>query len=195
MDLDIDYGYDNEAPPNDDVLRSPPKKNARFSNIIQQLRPSFTNPTAPKEPSKQTKPTKTSQLKKSALKIPIHKHSHPRTIVESSILLPSDKAENCFIEALRELLRNCKMVDKHFAFAPVKRSNKEELISDASSIPNNMTLLSNHFKRSRTKGRRIPLKSRRYGGNLRRTRTRKNLRTPLCFLASQLRQKRTRRKS
>ena len=67
MDLDIDYGYANDAPPDDDMLRSPPKKNARFSNIVQQLQPSFTNPTAPKEPSKQTKPSKTSQLKKSAL--------------------------------------------------------------------------------------------------------------------------------
>jgi hypothetical protein len=99
MELDIDFGYGNEVPPTDDVLRSPPKKNARFSNIVHQLQPSYQNPTPAKEPGKQTKSTKMSQLKKSALKLPIHKHSHPRTIVESSILLPSDKAENCFIEA------------------------------------------------------------------------------------------------
>ena len=182
MDLDIDYGYDNEAPPDDDMLRSPPKKNARFSNIVQQLQPSFTNPTAPKEPGKQSKPTKTSQQKKSALKIPIHKHSHPRTIVESSILLPSDKAENCFIEALRELLRNGKMVDKHFAFAPVKHSNKEGLISDASSIPNNMTLLSNHFKIS-YQGSKNPFEKQKVWGKPKKDKDKEEFKDPTVFFS------------
>jgi hypothetical protein len=182
MDLDVDFGYNNDAPSIDDVLRSPPKKNARFSNIVQQLHPSFANPSALKEPNKQTRPAKTSQLKKSALKIPTHKHSHPRTIVESSILLPSDKAENCFIEALRELLRNGKMVDKHFAFAPVKRSNKEELISDANAIPNNMTLLSNHFKIS-YQGSKNPFEKQKVWGKPKKDKDKEEFKDPTVFFS------------
>jgi hypothetical protein len=180
-DMDIDFGHGNEAPPNDDVLRSPPKKNARFSNIVHQLEPSFQNPTPAIEPKK-TKSTKTSQPKKSALKPPTHKHTHPRTIVESSILLPSDKAENCFIEALRELLRNGKMVDKHFAFAPVKRSNKEELISDASSIPNNMTLLSNHFKIS-YQGSKNPFEKQKVWGKPKKDKEKEEYKDPTVFFS------------
>ncbi len=93
-----------------------------------------------------SKSTKATQPKKSALKTPVHKHAHPRTIVESSIQLPAEKPKDHFIGALKELLRNGKIVDKHFAFAPVKKGEGDYLISEANSIPTNMTILSKHFK-------------------------------------------------
>lgn len=100
MDLDIDFGKNDVTSLSDEVIRSPPKKNARFSNIVQQLQPDLQNPPTRKKSSKQTtsQPTKTSQPKKSSLKTPTHKHAHPRTIVESSIQLPTKKAENCCVK-------------------------------------------------------------------------------------------------
>jgi hypothetical protein len=58
-----------------------------------------------------------------------------------------------FIIGLQELLKNGQMVDKHFAFCPVKGGNGNKNIQDASSIPSNMTLLSGHFKISSSKGK------------------------------------------
>jgi len=55
MDLDIESGENNVESTNDEMLRSPPKKNARFSNIVQQLHPPHQNPTTLKEPRKQVK--------------------------------------------------------------------------------------------------------------------------------------------
>ncbi len=37
-------------------------------------------------------------------------------------------------------------MDKHFAFAPVKKGEVDYFIFEANSIPNNMTVLSKHFK-------------------------------------------------
>jgi hypothetical protein len=45
------------------------------------------------------------------------------------------------------------MVDKNFAFCPVKPEGGNKKIHDPSSILTNMTLLSMHFKISSTKGK------------------------------------------
>jgi hypothetical protein len=58
-----------------------------------------------------------------------------------------------FIVALQELLQNGQMVDKSFAFCPVKEGSGAQNIRDPSGIPTNMMLLSCHFKLSSSKGR------------------------------------------
>ena len=58
-----------------------------------------------------------------------------------------------YIVGLQELLKNGQMVDKNFAFCPVKEDSGTKKIHDPSSISTNMTLLSSHFKISSTKGR------------------------------------------
>jgi hypothetical protein len=45
------------------------------------------------------------------------------------------------------------MVDKNFAFCPVKQDGGTKKIQDQSGIPTNMTLISAHFKISTNKGR------------------------------------------
>jgi hypothetical protein len=138
LDTDIEEKEKTPAIEKELVLQSPPKKSARFASEVRVHAPN---------PSKATtKPLNASLPKKSALKTQVHKHAHPRIIVESSIQLPAKKPEDHFIVALRELLRNGTIVDKHFAFAPVKKGDGDYLITDNNSIPTNMTVLSKHFK-------------------------------------------------
>ena len=53
---------------------------------------------------------------------------------------------------LQELLKNCQLVDKSFAFCPVKENSRDKKIQDPSSVPTNMTLLRAYFKISSSKG-------------------------------------------
>jgi hypothetical protein len=82
-----------------------------------------------------------------------HVHNFPRTLVEAFIKLKGDSPMQEFVVGLQELLKNGQMVDKYFAFCPVKEASGARHIYDPSSIPTNMTFLSGHFKLSSTRGR------------------------------------------
>jgi hypothetical protein len=93
---------------------------------------------------------------KSALKAGFkdnHVHNFLRILAEASIELKGESAVQEYTVSLQELLKNGQMVDKNFAFCPVKEGSGTKKIHDPSSIPTNMTLLSGHFKISSTKGR------------------------------------------
>ncbi len=51
-----------------------------------------------------------------------------------------------FIVNLQELLKNGQLVDKFFAFSPVKPDGGEKKIHKMSGVPTNMTMLGAHFK-------------------------------------------------
>jgi hypothetical protein len=178
-DLDLELSGDENSVigtfQRDDDLRSPPKKSARFSKFVDVI-------SKPKATTKKTFLSATTKTTKSAIKFPPHKHAHPRTIVESSIQLPADKAENCFIDALRELLRNGKIVDKHFAFAPVKKGDGNYLISEASAIPSNMTLLSKHFKIS-YQGSRNPFEKQKVWGKTKKDKDKDEFKEPTVYFS------------
>ncbi len=55
--------------------------------------------------------------------------------------------------SMQELLKNGQIVDKNFAFCPVKPDGGTNKIHDPSKVPTNMTLLSTHFKISSTKNK------------------------------------------
>jgi hypothetical protein len=73
--------------------------------------------------------------------------------VEASIKLKGKSPVQEFIVCLQELLKNGQMVNKNFAFCPVKLDGGTKKIHDPSCVPTNMTLLSAHFKISSTKGK------------------------------------------
>ena len=50
-------------------------------------------------------------------------------------------------------MKNAQMVDKNFAFCPVKQDGTMKKIGEQSGIPTNMTMLSTYFKISTNKGR------------------------------------------
>ena len=72
------------------------------------------------------------------------------------------------------------MIDKHFAFAPVKRGNGDYLISDANSIPNNMTLLSNHFKIS-YQGSKNPFEKQMVWGKTKKDKDKDEFKEPTVY--------------
>ncbi len=82
-----------------------------------------------------------------------HVHNFLRILVEALIELKGKSPEQEFIVGLQELLKNGQMVDKNFAFCPVKQDGRTKKIQDQYGIPTNMTLLSTHFKISTNKGR------------------------------------------
>jgi hypothetical protein len=130
----------------DDNPRSPPKNKPKKSN-----KPATSDKQASATPAPAAKNTMKSALKTSFKDT--HVHNFPRTLVEASIKLKSESPMQEFIIGLQELLKNGQMVDKHFAFGPVKGGNGNKNIQDASNIPSNMTLLSGHFKISSSKGK------------------------------------------
>ncbi len=102
--------------------------------------------------------------------------------MESLIQLPAEKPENYFIEALRELLRNGKIVDKQFAFATVKKGEGDYLISKANSIPNNMTVLSKHFKIS-YQGNKNPFKKQKVWDKNKKDKDKEEFREPTVYFS------------
>jgi hypothetical protein len=74
----------------------------------------------------------------------IHKHQH--VIVEASIKLTGANLTQEFIVNLQELLKNGQLVNKFFAFSPVKPNGGEKKIHKPSGVPTNMTMLGAHFK-------------------------------------------------
>jgi hypothetical protein len=81
-----------------------------------------------------------------------HVHNFPRILVEALIELKGKSPKQEFIVSLQELLKNSQMVDKNFAFCPVKQDGRTKKIQDQFGIPTNMTLLSTHFKILTNKG-------------------------------------------
>jgi hypothetical protein len=51
----------------------------------------------------------------------VHKYDHPRTYVEAAIALMKEDKPKEFIAAIKSLLVNGKILDPHFALAPLKR--------------------------------------------------------------------------
>jgi hypothetical protein len=106
-----------------------------------------------------------------------HIHKHQRLIVEASAKLTGATRTQEFIVNLQELLKNGQLVDKFFAFCPVKPDGGEKKIHKASGVPTNMTMLGAHLKYPAMGG--TPSRNRRCG-ETRQRRTRRNSRTPLC---------------
>ncbi len=75
-----------------------------------------------------------------------HIHMHQRVIVEASIKLTGVNPTQEFIVSLQELLKNGQLVDKFFAFSPVKPDRGEKKIHKMLGMPTNMTMLGAHFK-------------------------------------------------
>jgi hypothetical protein len=93
---------------------------------------------------------------KSALKagfVDNYPHNHKRVLAEASIQLKGESPAQDFIVNLQELLKNGQLVDKHFAFCPIKEDGQNKKIHNPSSVPSNMTLLSAYFKLSNMKGK------------------------------------------
>jgi hypothetical protein len=78
--------------------------------------------------------------------IEAHKHTHPWTIVDTSIKLTGSTPVQDFIVHLQELLKNGQMVDKMFAFCPINPDGTDKKIHEISGIVTNMTMLGTHFK-------------------------------------------------
>jgi hypothetical protein len=137
------------------------QKKATFSNEPTRSKPSVghSKNTTQKSPEiPQDKPTtkqlkSTSKTQKPALKSPPpHFHTHSCIIVEAMIQLSGDNPCVQFVQSIQELLRNGKIVDKHFAYVPIK-STGAVLLSDPSKIPVNMTVLGAYFKYNNPNGR------------------------------------------
>ncbi len=114
------------------------------------------------------RPVPTTNAVKGALKATFkdsHIHNFLRTLVEASIELRGDYPMQEFVVGLQELLKNDQMVNKYFAFCPVKEASNARHIYDPSSIPTSMTLLSGHFKLSSTRGRNPFEKQKVYRNN------------------------------
>ncbi len=75
-----------------------------------------------------------------------HIHKHQRVIVEAYIKLMGANPTQEFIVNLQELLKNGQLVDKFFAFSPVKPNKGEKKIHKPLGVPTNMTMLGAYFK-------------------------------------------------
>jgi hypothetical protein len=67
-------------------------------------------------------------------------------MVEASIKLTGSNLTQEFIVNLQELLTNGQLVNKSFAFSPVKSDGGDKKIHETSGVPTNMTMLGAHFK-------------------------------------------------
>jgi hypothetical protein len=133
---------------NKEVNCSPPKNKPKKSNKAAD-KPVLAAKTV-------DKPVPVKHVVKSALKAGFkdnHVHNFPRILVEASIELKGESPIQEFITSLQQLLKNGQMVDKNFAFCPVKQDGGTKKIHSQSSVPTNMTLLSAHFKILSNKGR------------------------------------------
>ncbi len=74
----------------------------------------------------------------------VYKFSH--IVVEASIKLSNDNPFQEIIVTLQNLLKNGQLINKFFAFSPIKIEGSEKKIHEWSGIPTNMTLLGNHLK-------------------------------------------------
>jgi hypothetical protein len=146
-----------------DEQRSPVKKKGRrkanFADVIEYEESNKHNEKPTKKTSSKSGDSTASKtkvvskpLKPAIRKTPPHFHTHPRIIIEACIQITGDNPEGKFVHAIQELLRNGQIVDKHFAYAPIKPDGATP-ISDPSKIPINMTVLRAYFKISSQNGR------------------------------------------
>jgi hypothetical protein len=81
-----------------------------------------------------------------------HVNNFSCVLVDASITLKSETPVQEFIIKLQELLKNGWLVDRNFAFCPVKDDGRLKKIQDPTGLPTNMTLLSAYFKMLSNKG-------------------------------------------
>jgi hypothetical protein len=92
-----------------------------------------------------------------------HIHKHQCVTVEASTKLMGATPTQEFIVNLHKLLKNGQLVDKFFAFCPVKPDGGEKKIHKVLGVPTNMTMLGAHFKIS-SNGRN-PFEKQKVWGN------------------------------
>ena len=117
---------------------SPVKKKTKSANV----------PSSVKESNRYT--TKSFSITKT-----VHKYDHPRTYVEAAITLTKEDKPKEFIAAIKSLLANGKILDPHFALAPLKRdttTKMPKLITTEDDVPVNFTHLGQY---AYTPGNRI----------------------------------------
>jgi hypothetical protein len=157
---------------------SPPKNKPKKSN-----KASYKQALAAKTVDK---PGPVKHVVKSTLKAGFkdnHVHNFPRILVEASIELKGESLEQEFIVSLQELLKNGQMVDKNFAFCPVKQDDGKKKIQDQSGVPTNMTLLSAHFKILTNKGKN-PFKKQKVWRNNKEVKG--DLRNPIIYFSMEI---------
>jgi hypothetical protein len=92
------------------------------------------------------KPTTKPTVKSTKTSVDVNKHIHLRVIVEASIKLTGSTPMQDFIVNPQELLKNGQLVDKMFAFCPIKPDGTDKKIHEVPGIQPNMTILGAHFK-------------------------------------------------
>ncbi len=84
----------------------------------------------------------------------VHKYDHPCTYVEAAITLTKEDKPKEFITAIKSLLANGKILDPHFALAPLKRdivTKTPKLITAEDGVPVNFTHLGQYAYTSGTR--------------------------------------------
>jgi hypothetical protein len=104
-------------------------------------------------------------------------------MVEASIKLTAANLTQEFIVNLQELLKNGQLVNKSFAFSPVKSDGGDKKTHETLGVPTNMTMLGAHFKIS-SNGKN-PFKKQKAWRNKTKKDTRRNSGTLLSTSFSQ----------
>ena len=128
---------------------SPVKKKTKSASVL---------PSSVKESNRYT--TKSFSITKT-----VHKYDHPRTYVEAAITLTKEDKPKEFIAAIKSLLANGKILDPHFALAPLKRdttTKTPKLITAEDDVPVNFTHLGQY---AYTSGNRIFEKKKDWKGD------------------------------
>jgi hypothetical protein len=128
---------------------SPVKKKTKSASVL---------PSLVKESNRYT--TKSFSITKT-----VHKYDHPRTYVEAAITLTKEDKPKEFIAAIKSLLANGKILDPHFALAPLKRdttTKTPKLITAEDDVPVNFTHLGQY---AYTSGNRIFEKKKDWKGD------------------------------
>jgi hypothetical protein len=132
---------------------------ATEGNGTNQTNPSSTDDNSPvKKKTKGTSSVKVTTrytTKNFSITQPAHTYVNPRTFVEAAITLTKDDKPKEFIVAIKLLLTNGKILDSHFALAPLKPdtpTKKTKLISTEDDVPINFTHLGQY---AFTSGNRI----------------------------------------
>jgi hypothetical protein len=132
---------------------------ATEGNGTNQTNPSSTDENSPvKKKTKGTSSVKATTrytTKNFSITQPAHTYVNPRTFVEAAITLTKDDKPKEFIAAIKLLLTNGKILDSHFALAPLKPdtpTKKTKLILTKDDVPINFTHLGQY---AFTSGNRI----------------------------------------
>ena len=104
-------------------------------------------------------------------------------MVEASIKLTGANPTQEFIVNLQEFLKNGQLVDKSFAFSPVKSDGRDKKIHETLGVPTNMTMLGVHFKIS-SNGKN-PFKKQKAWGN-KTKKDKEELRDPIVYFSFEI---------